>query len=759
LVNGRGGSMDQFAMGAENRGLPDGAREFPEDLNLPVNVLPFPIPGTITQAEKDAAVAEAVAITDLIGRDFHNYGDAPGPDYGVKFSFGNAYDVNDRIRAGYFGGVNYSRKFRMVEEADYFRSATDTSGTNTLGPENFVDPDVAIGYRNQLRTEATATSVLSWLVGFGLEVGEDHQFSLSRLDLRQSENENARLIGDVYNQFPFSSDSDSLDTEIAETLRYTERRLISDQAAGAHRFDLPDVVFDELEIEWAVGRDTATQEEPGYVQTRTIVLDNGDLTLAQDSTAAGSASPSFVIWREIEEERDNQRIDFSFKDTFADGFDTKIKFGTLTSRGDRKVFDEYISLKGDDLSASGDTTVDASDDPDAPLKNFNELDAAGYTIAADVSLETEQDGRYFMVEQQLFEKFRVIGGYRHEKNSADVQVNGELQLRGAGSNNPLKDLPTSGGYEDDRWLPGLTFIYQPTDRVSLKLAYSKTLALPSAREVSPYASSAFSGSDIDVGNPDLSPSDVENFDIGFSWFNESGDSIGVTVFDKVVNNRIEKLSGIGADTFKDVTDVEEDTIDPLNYSHYKILTFSDNLDAALYSWYNNPNEATLTGIEVEGRKSLGFLHDSLRDFSLGGNYTYIKGEVDRFPIEIAAKSFAGRPIEETRALTNQPEYILNADLTYDNPDWGLRVSLIAYHISEVLQGVSFADSYDVYGNAYKSLDLTASKTIKENLKVSFSIKNITDSKRGTYYDVEGDDVGRDAYKVGQSMSLGINYEF
>ena len=759
LVNDRGGPMDQFAMGAENRGLPDGGREFPEDLNLPVNVLPFPIPGTITQAEKDAAVAEAVAITDLIGRDFHNYGDAPGPDYGVKFSFGNAYDVNDRIRAGYFGGVNYSRKFRMVEEADYFRSATDTSGTNKLGPENFVDPDVAIGYRNQLRTEATATSVLSWLVGFGLEVGEDHQFSLSRLDLRQSENENARLIGDVYNEFPFSSGSDSLDTEIAETLRYTERRLISDQVAGAHRFDLPDEVFDELEIEWAVGRDTATQEEPGYVQTRTIVLDNGDLTLAQDSTAAGSASPSFVIWREIEEERDNQRIDFSFKDTFADGFDAKIKFGALTSRGDRKVFDEYISLKGDDLSAAGDTTVDASDEPDAPLENFNELDAAGYTIAADVSLETEQDGRYFMVEQQLFEKFRVIGGYRHEKNSADVQVNGELQLRGAGSNNPLKDLPTSGGYEDDRWLPGLTFIYQPTDRVSLKLAYSKTLALPSAREVSPYASSAFSGSDIDVGNPDLSPSDVENFDIGFSWFNESGDSIGVTVFDKVVNNRIEKLSGIGADTFKDVTDVEEDTIDPLNYSHYQILTFSDNLDAALYSWYNNPNEATLTGIEVEGRKSLGFLHDLLRDFSLGGNYTYIKGEVDRFPIEIAAKSFAGRPIEETRALTNQPEYILNADLTYDNSDWGLRVSLIVYHISEALQGISFADSYDVYTKAYKSLDLTASKTIKENLKVSFSIKNITDSERGTYYDVEGDDVDRDAYKVGQSVSLGINYEF
>ena len=63
------------------------------------------------------------------------------------------------------------------------------------------------------------------------------------------------------------------------------------------------------------------------------------------------------------------------------------------------------------------------------------------------------------------------------------------------------------------------------------------------------------------------------------------------LFHKVVDNRIEKLSGIGADTFKDVTDIEEDTIDPLNYSHYE--SRPDNLDAALYSWYNNPNEATL----------------------------------------------------------------------------------------------------------------------------------------------------------------------
>jgi len=758
LVNDRGNSRDQFAMGAENRAIPNEAKSFPEDLSKPVNVLPFPIPGRITQAQKDAAATEAQQITDKIGRDFHNYGDAPGPDYGVKFSFGDAYELKNQIRVGYLAGLNYSRKSRMVEDAVYFRSATDATaaGTAGLSPENFVDPDVAIGYKNQSLTEATVTSSLSWLVGLGLEIGQDHRFSASRLDLRQSEDENVRLIGDTYSAFPFSTDADFLDTEISESLRYTERRLISDQLSGSHRFDLPlRVLMDEAQIDWAIGRDKATQDEPGFVQTRAVVLDNGDLTLSQNSTSAGTASPSFIIWREIEEARENGRIDISLNEELSEGFASKLKFGLLSSDAERSVFDEYVTLLGDNLSDSSDTTVSQSNDPNAPLENFDLLGGSDYAIAADISLETEQLGRYFMFEQQLFEKFRLIAGYRYEENSADVQVNGELQLRAAGSNNPLANLPTSGGYEDESWLPGLTFIYQPTESMSVKAAYSKTLALPSAREVSPYASSAFSGSDIDVGNSSLVPSNVENFDLGFSWFNASGDSFGLTVFYKLVEGRIEKLSGLGADTFKQGLV----NPDPFVLSNYELFSYSANLDAALFSWYNNPNEATLTGIEVEGRKSLGSFHDSLEHFSLGGNFTYIEGKVDRFPIEIAAKNGVGRPISEGRGLTNQPDYIVNADLTYDNPDIGLRVSLIAYHISDVLEGVSFADAYDTFNKAYTAVDLTISKQIREDLKLSLSVKNITDSKRGTFYDVEGAEVDRDSYKVGQSYSLGISYDF
>jgi TonB-dependent receptor len=751
LVNNRETSGDQFAMGADSRGLPESATVFPEDINRPVNTLPFPIPGTITQAEKNAAVAEALAITNSIGRDFHSYGEAPGPDYGVRFSFGDAYDVKDNIRLGFIGGLNYNRKFRMIEEADYFRSATEVSGANTLNPENFVDPDVAIGYRKQKRTESTSINVLSWLAGFGLELGENHSFSLSRLDLRQSENENSRLSGDVFNQFPFSSDSDFLDTEIAESLRYTERRLISDQFSGTHSFELPsDIAFGEIGLDWAIGQETATQEEPGYVQTRAIVLDDRDLTLSQDSTSPNTAFPSFVIWREIEEERDSQRLDLDLNETFAEGFSSSFKLGFLTSEGERTLFDEYVSLLGDDLSTPTDTTVDASDDPGAPLSNLDNLDASGYEIAADINLETKQAGYYFMLEQELFEDLTVIGGYRYEKNSADVRVNGEPKLRGAGDNNPLSSLPTEGGYDEDSWFPGFTLIYQPIDNLSLKAAYSKTLALPSAREVSPYASSAFSGSDIDIGNSSLTPSKVENFDLGFSWFNQKGDSLGITLFYKKVEDRIERLNG---------NSIELIGPDPFDLGSYSYLTFSENLNASLFSWYNNPNEATLTGIEVEGRKSLGLFSDSLSNFSIGGNFTYIDGEVDRFPIEIAGKNEAGRPVSDSRTLTNQPQYIINGDITYDNSDLGLQISLILYHISEVLESVSLVDSYDVYAKAYSAFDLTASKTFGENFKISFSIKNLTNSERGTYYDVEGDEVDRDSFNIGRSTSLSASYDF
>lgn len=799
LTNDRGQSGDRWANGAKDRGFPESSKQFPADLGKRIWTVTPTVPPIledffVTPAQYAQAVQEAEAITDTLGRANHTYGEAPGPDYSVKASLGDSFQATDKLRVGYIAGLNHSQKYEMVEDAYYFRSASETSGAFALSPNNFVNPGVARGYHEGTRTVSKSTSVFSWALGAGAELGEDHTFSVNYLDLNVAEDENSRLdatgVGNGrYYQAPFRDNWDpefgtptydsngdgvadtvaSTDYQINETLHYTERELKSLQLFGTHRFDLTQSVpYGELEFEWGLSRDKARQDEPGFIQTRGIIENlNGDLTLSTNSTASGSAEPSFIIWREIEEEKSSYRYDLAFLEEDWNGFESRIQFGSLNSEAERKVFDEYFELEGLDLNDSADVTVPAGSDPDAPLSEYDLLTANAYLVAADVDLESESLGHYLMLDQKLYRDFRFIAGARFEQNSADVQVNGTTNIRGAGANNPLANAPTEGGYDESVWLPSVTLIWtHPEQSWSIRAAYSQTIALPSAREVSPYASSTFAGSDVNVGNIELKPSDIENFDVGVSYRGEGADFVGLNLFYKKVANRIERIAGLGADSS-----------DSDDYGDYDIFSYSQNLGAGLYSWYNNPSEATIAGVEFEFRKDLEFV--GLRNFSLGGNFTKMEGVVDRFPIEVAAKTFTDGltdPVLKNdaqiaayreRGLTGQPEDILNFDITYDNPDWGFRVSVIAYYISDILRGTSLVDSYDVYEEAYQTIDLTMSKQFGDRWKLGFTAKNITDSQRGTYYElVDGQGDGlvtskktRDSYKVGTTYSISASYSF
>ena len=75
------------------------------------------------------------------------------------------------------------------------------------------------------------------------------------------------------------------------------------------------------------------------------------------------------------------------------------------------------------------------------------------------------------------------------------------------------------------------------------------------------------------------------------------------------------------------------------------LDFDSGSAALFRTFFNNPNQAKLWGIEVEARKSLDFLYldfgldfpgsEALDYLSVGGNFTYVDAEVDRTDAEIA----------------------------------------------------------------------------------------------------------------------------
>ena len=732
LSNNNTSSGDRWANGAKDRQLQASAKgTYPRlpnqsrinDALASIIGLPY-----VTQAEYDSIEAQLVEITQAVGTNNHVSTKSPALDHGLKLSAGNSYQFGNDRSIGFTGGINYSRKARMIEDGYYFRSSNETGGANTLNPENFSNPEIATGYKRLTYDESIMKSSLSWFMGGGFNLGEDHEVRFQLMELKIGEDLNSLYSGDYYHEM--SENDPSLEQMLAQSMLYTERSLNSKQATGSHFWDLSTGLLDSIQLEWGFSKELADQDEPSYMQaTLRRTGNNYDLYLNPETSGTSISNPViYKIWRKIEDQRNARKYDFTFASDQRAGFKSSLKVGYLSTSSDRNFLDEYVSLSSTNSFIG-------------PLSDLDNLIAKSYTLAADIEMKTDSMGYYAMLEQELFEKFRVTGGARHQKDSATVQVNGDLKLRGAGTNNPLAGLPKIGGYESDQWYPALTLVYDLRDDFKVRGAFSKTIALPSPREVSPFATSSFGGSDIDVGNSILQPSQVESFDLGFNYLNDDGDFFGVTAFMKTVEGRIEKLNGLNID------------------NGGAIFTRSKNLNASLFSWYNNPDDASIKGIEIEGRKNFAFIDDIFRDFSIGGNYSIIKGEVKRFPIEIERKESAGRPVSYERSLTEQPESILNFDLTYDNPDKDFRISLMYYRISDTLKAVSLDDSYDRYQSAYDAIDLTLSKSFAERYKVSCAVKNLTDSVRQSYYDVEGTKLISDSEKKGRFFSISFSAEY
>jgi outer membrane receptor protein involved in Fe transport len=317
----------------------------------------------------------------------------------------------------------------------------------------------------------------------------------------------------------------------------------------------------------------------------------------------------------------------------------------------------------------------------------------------------------------------------------------------------------NGTIDEDHVLPAVGFTWRPLDGLAVRGAWSQTVARPSLREMGYYASVEPASDDVIVGNPQLQLSDVESWDARLEYvYGDLGELVAVSGFYKTIEDPIESII----------------LRDPTN--------FLDDLSSALYrTFFNNPNEATLWGIEVEARKNLGFAGrwagtDFLDHFTIGGNFTWIDAEVDRTQAELARSipfftRNSGRTLDDSRRLFGQPEWIANADVTFEHPDWGTRITLAYYAISDVLDaagavtselnGEIIALTLDRYVDSFHTLDLVLSQEIWGGVSVKINAKNLTDSERAIVYDPEatGAEYEERAYKEGREYSLELSYSF
>jgi outer membrane receptor protein involved in Fe transport len=167
----------------------------------------------------------------------------------------------------------------------------------------------------------------------------------------------------------------------------------------------------------------------------------------------------------------------------------------------------------------------------------------------------------------------------------------------------------------------------------------------------------------------------------------------------------------------------------------------------------------VSGLELEARKNLGFLSDRLRNFSGGINYTYVESSVDITAAELAFIRVYEPDASGTRELTGQSPYILNADLTYNNPRSGSTLSVYYNVFGERLSQVSPPGTPNVFEQPAPTLDVIWNQKFRDRWKLTISAKNILDRAAEETYTYRGIDYLRSSHRCGVTTSLGLTYAY
>lgn len=283
------------------------------------------------------------------------------------------------------------------------------------------------------------------------------------------------------------------------------------------------------------------------------------------------------------------------------------------------------------------------------------------------------------------------------------------------------------------WLPSLNFAYDLTSDLVLRGAAAKVIARPSfsdlgAQQQLTYIDATreydrlqfgeregWSGSG---GNKELEPYQAWQYDLGLEWYFRPGSVVGVGLFRKDVS----------------------DFIVPLVIDQARTLD-GETVTVAPFSTQANGSDAVSQGVELYGQHTF--------DFGLGfqANYTY--NDTSTSDIALDGK------VVGTSPLVGSAKNQANFSVFYETNRFLVRASY--NRRGEVVGGI--ASGLNIYSEPYDQIDLNASYNISDNLILTGSVVNLTESEQRAHL---GDDTKDRFYSntySGRRIYLGLTYKF
>lgn len=521
-----------------------------------------------------------------------------------------------------------------------------------------LDDGVPTSIESSVTDIGTVSGATSVLANVGLQLNRDHELAALGLYLWNADTSATRTTG--FDQQQMSDVSSS-------RLQFTQRSLFFNQLKGFHRL----TTLGDAEVEWQANYSRVNRDEPDIRDLRSLVNADGSqqvrfqpnsverffLTLVEDS-GGGTASLT-VPWRGLR-----------FK---AGGL------GQYSAREfDGRRFRYLARLTGEQERYSAEELlVPARIGP--PLTGEQQISLEETTFTYDryrASLAVY--GGYVTADWKANDWLRAVAGVRVEGSTLRLDAGSPFATGGA-----QLGAPTDRRVADV--VPTANLLLSPRADLNVRLAYSYTLARPTFRELAPFLFFDMVRRRNVSGNPGLVNTRIHNADARVEWFPGADEVFAATAFGKQFEHPIERVI-VGANN--GVGDLG----------------------------YDNTPGATLLGLELEARTSLGRLARVLAPVRLGANVSLIYSRIQLDP---------GSPqTNHERPLQGQSPYVANAYLTWSRPEWGTEAGVFYNVYGPRISDVGMQGLPDVVEQPFHRLDLTVSQQLGAGFQLKVAASNV-----------------------------------
>ena len=235
-------------------------------------------------------------------------------------------------------------------------------------------------------------------------------------------------------------------------------------------------------------------------------------------------------------------------------------------------------------------------------------------------------------------------------------------------------------------LPALGVTWSMNKKSKLRGSATRTLARPQLRELAPFTFQDYFGGRLEGGNPDLEITNITNLDARVEYFPTLREVLAMSVFFKDFQNPIERV----------------------------IIASGD--EGAIS--YRNADSAQLLGIELEARRDLAFIAESMKDFTASTNLTIAQSRVTVEPEDILGLTNLTRP------LVNQAPWVFNFQVSYSREKSGTTATVLYNVVGPRIAVAGSQGLDDVYEHPRNLLDLTVQQKIVKGLSVKLEARNI-----------------------------------